>query len=170
MTVESISKLDAATRQLDLAIVLHFRDADPFGVHTLAGAAHLILSDLTRRSNNAPLIPHKSEDVLAGGCIKARNFLKHADKDPVAVLTFDTDFSGFLIYDAIGMCLRLASKLTTPQGVFLAWLSTKYPTVNLLGDIAKETIDKLRELFPELVSRNTHKKVFLTCLEAQTSP
>jgi len=48
MTIESASKLDAATRQLHMAIRLYFQDADPLAIHTLAGAAHGILADLAR--------------------------------------------------------------------------------------------------------------------------
>jgi hypothetical protein len=44
MAIQLISKLEAATRQLNMAIVSYFQDADPLSVHTLAGAAHRLLS------------------------------------------------------------------------------------------------------------------------------
>ena len=41
-----ISKLDAAKRHLETAIRLYFNYGDPIAIHTLACAAHGILSDL----------------------------------------------------------------------------------------------------------------------------
>ena len=44
----SISKLDAACRQLDCAIELWFADGDPVSIHTLACASHQIIHDIKK--------------------------------------------------------------------------------------------------------------------------
>jgi hypothetical protein len=45
-SVRQVGKIDAANRQLDFAIDLFFSEGDPVCVHTLAGAASILLSDL----------------------------------------------------------------------------------------------------------------------------
>ena len=96
MTVQSISKLDAATRQLDMAIRLYFEDADLLGILTLAGAAHGILRDLVNRSGLAgkPL-PASSVLRLEKEVANAKNFLKHVNRDPHNILTFNTCSESF---------------------------------------------------------------------------
>lgn len=51
-----ISKLDAAKRQLETAIRLYFNSADPVSIHTLACAAHSIISDLNKKYKGKPMI------------------------------------------------------------------------------------------------------------------
>ena len=87
----TISKMDAARRQLDCAIQLRLRGEDSLGVHTLAYAAFGILRDLVRDR------AHQMEDVLAvllnqsskmgRDFSSVPNFLKHADRDPEGMLT-----------------------------------------------------------------------------------
>jgi hypothetical protein len=133
MTVQSISKLDAATRQLDMALRLYFEDADLLGILTLAGASHGILRDLVNRSDLAgkPL-PGPSVRKLEKEVANAKNFLKHADRDPHNILTFNTEWPDFLIYDAIGLQLRLASRLNDTTMFFLMWVTAKYPFISVL--------------------------------------
>lgn len=167
MATESITKLDAARRQLDLAILLHFRDDDPLGVHTLAGAAHRILGDLLRLTGQEPHIGHKQADVkrashpeLVRRINEARNFAKHADSDHDQVLTFNPDWTGYLIYDAIWMFIILSKTLRPGHGMFLVWIAIKYPDLRHLDGVdgIKEDLDNLKKAFPEL---NAHKEVFL---------
>ena len=56
----AISKLESATRQIRMAIKLVFEGADPVPVHTLVGAASIILSDLVEKK-----VPEKSWDRFA---------------------------------------------------------------------------------------------------------
>ena len=44
-----VSKLDAARRQLDCAIELWFAGKDEVSIHTLAAAAHQIISDINKK-------------------------------------------------------------------------------------------------------------------------
>jgi hypothetical protein len=84
-----VTKLDAARRQLRLAIRLTFEAGDPCCIHTLAAAAGEVLANLV-----AANAPGKSWDDLARKAtgltgkqyfdIKhaVANFLKHAKSDP----------------------------------------------------------------------------------------
>ena len=44
-----LNKIDAARRQLKVAIRLLFDDEDPVAVHTLVGAASVIITDLVEK-------------------------------------------------------------------------------------------------------------------------
>lgn len=88
-----LTKLEAATRQLRMAIRLLFDGADPVPVHTLIGASSIILSDLVEKN-----VPEKSWDRFAQQANnisatdyfrvmrEAQNFLKHAKDDPEQAL------------------------------------------------------------------------------------
>jgi hypothetical protein len=52
----TVSKLDAAHRQLRTAIRLWFMDGDPIAIHTLACAAHDIIHTLFKRKGLKGLI------------------------------------------------------------------------------------------------------------------
>lgn len=86
---DHITKIGGARRQLDTAIDLYFENADSLAVHTLAFASFKVLFDV---------YPHHQGDGFAAqldGLISKEgwrsmsgvaNFLKHADRDPGAVL------------------------------------------------------------------------------------
>lgn len=76
-----ISKVDAADRQLRVAIRLFFERKDLLAVHTLAAAAQGILTDLTR-PKDIKIIFDRLDPDLRRAFRAAQNFLKHADKDP----------------------------------------------------------------------------------------
>jgi hypothetical protein len=169
MTIQSVSKLDAATRQLQMAIVLYFQDADALGVHTLAGAAHAILRDLLVRRDGPSSVRARDERVqpdhhafVTRMVNKARNFLKHANRDPNRILRFCPDWTDFLLYEAIRMYITLACKLEHASIIFLIWLSSKYPDVLLLDKFLGDDIAKLRSIFPML--GNAKKRTFLEAL------
>jgi hypothetical protein len=175
MTIQTVSKLEAAKRQLDLAILLYFQDADQLSVHTLAGAAHGLLYNLlvARKGGESNVRPKERavNPFLAEMIINAINFLKHADRDPDKVLTFNSDWTDFLVFDAIHMHakLDLPDLPTAFQNksnlIFLLWLSLKYPNVPLLDQFA-DTIGQgtllaeLKRIFPEYGGAIDKKKAF----------
>jgi len=90
------TKADAATRQLDEAIILLLGGRDPLAVRTLAAAAYGILAALaefklpggswrTKVVEDSGLPKNDAYAVLNS----AQNFLKHADRDSTAELSFD---------------------------------------------------------------------------------
>ena len=42
-----ITKIEAARRQIDAAIELYFHEGDELATHTLVGAAHILITDLS---------------------------------------------------------------------------------------------------------------------------
>jgi hypothetical protein len=91
MLVESltITKIEAARRQLRTAIELWFADGDVVSIHTLATAAHQVIHDLNRRRQGPEMLfdtviikdEYRKDFInMAKG---PTNFFKHADKDPL---------------------------------------------------------------------------------------
>ncbi len=108
----TIDKTEAARRQLETAIDLYFDDADSLSVHTLAFASLKVLFDL---------YPHRNQDGFAAqldGILQKEgwkamsgvaNFLKHADRDPDALLAQHHPQQGMSI---IGLATLLYRRIT----------------------------------------------------------
>lgn len=85
----TIDKAEAARRQLETAIDLYFDDADSLSVHTLAFASLKVLFDLYPHRNQDGFAAQLDEIVKKEGwkaMSGVANFLKHADRDPDALL------------------------------------------------------------------------------------
>ena len=121
---KTITKLEAAQRQLDCAIRRWLDEDDLCSVQTLAWAAFTILRDLGRKANPPIYELPSSSDFER----KAANFLKHADKDPDAVmLEIDHMIPELVFYDAIRRYHILSgSKLTKEMEVAETILSLKF--------------------------------------------
>ena len=107
MTIEEISKLDAACRQLDTAIELWFRESDPVSIHTLACSAHQIIHDTIRHRGgqaflHSPYIRREFRKRAEGYFRRSYSFLKHADRDPETSIEFDTSApEGFILASVV---------------------------------------------------------------------
>ena len=127
----SISKLEAAQRQLDCAIRLYFAGDDLLAVHSLSRAAFRILFDV---------YPKKSVDGFAndlaglieelgwGEFNRIGNFLKHADSDPDQVIDEEYEAETQMgIGFAIILHHRLAKSFTPEMRAFDVWMKTTHP-------------------------------------------
>lgn len=130
---QTVSKLDAAERQLGEAARLFFERRDMIAVHTLVGAAHTVLRDIGRNSNVksiikdlAPIKPEKREE-FQGLINAAQNFFKHADRDTDETFDFYYDGTKFYMLDAIEMLFKLRHSLPKELFIFRTWLYLNYP-------------------------------------------
>ncbi len=150
----SCTKFEAATRQLDEAIVLLFADRDPLCTRTLAAAAHGILSDLVEikrpgeswRSNliEASGLPKKDAlNVLNS----AQNYLKHADRDPYDGLSFEEEENDHVIFFATLECGELGGPLSFLMQAFQVWYLASHPE---WLDQESEVIKKAASAFESL--------------------
>ena len=105
MTNGGISKLAAAQRQLDCAIRLLQEGEDPLAVHTLAYAACCILRDLFGESQTRQVL---DAFELSLEIYRVPNFLKHANRDPRAILS---EHSYEHTYITIALAIRLWKEL-----------------------------------------------------------
>lgn len=148
-----ISKLDAARRQIDVAIRLLFEGGDPVAVHTLVGASSVIISDLVDMHH-----PNKSWDKFAQEANKItaseyfqvmrkpQNFLKHARDDADATLDFDPKDTESVAFWAV-MNLSNFGELSMEASVLQLWyLACHAPTL----DPNVEPYDRALEIFGDL--------------------
>ncbi len=131
--IVTASKSEAAVRQLDVAIELLFADRDPLAARTLAAAAFGVLSDLVEagtpgRSWREKLIADSGLPRLQALEVirAASNFLKHADRDPDANLSFEEEENDHLIFFATIECGELGASLSYPMQAFQIWYLACY--------------------------------------------
>lgn len=151
------TKLDAAIRQLDVAIALLFNDSDPLAIRTLSAAAHGIIADIAdSRERGASW---RSKIIEDSGLSKkeafrilneAQNFLKHASSDPEGTLSFPEEENDHLIFIATIESGALDVALSQRMQAFQVWYLAVYPekigrekqivknAVKLLPSIEKE--------------------------------
>ena len=121
-----LTKLDAAERQLGIAIDLFFSGADLVSAWTLAAAAYNILRDLKEQAGQRDMMfKHQLYDQMKISINPIENFLKHADKDPNAVLIFQPhgQIEGLLV-DAGTAFLALAGRETPHMVLARMWFLT----------------------------------------------
>ena len=122
-----ISKLEAAQRQLHVAIRLLFDGGDPVAVHKLVGAALVIITDLVEKHH-----PDVSWDKFAQEANKItakeyfnvmrepQNFLKHARDDADATFSFNPKDTESVAFWAV-MNLTNFGPLSIEGSVFQFW-------------------------------------------------
>jgi hypothetical protein len=127
-----ISKLDAAKRQLETAIRLYFNYGDPVAIHTLACAAHEILSDLNKKYSGKPMVvsDFMIKDEYKKHFMKMirepQNFFKHANKDPENTIDFNPDVSHFFIFDAISKYQEITEEIVPFFVIFRGWFGAQH--------------------------------------------
>ncbi|MFA5821014.1 MAG: hypothetical protein WC873_02850, partial [Candidatus Gracilibacteria bacterium] len=128
-----ISKLDAAKRQLEIAIRLFLNNEDPISIHTLSAASHTILRDLCRKQGKESTLkdvmikrtkPEKKDEVVKM-FNEAENFFKHANKDPDQLLKFHPEETEWFLWDVGKMYIELTKDYPPIVKVFLVWFHSK---------------------------------------------
>lgn len=134
-SVITISKLDAASRQLQTAISLWFTSDDPVSVHALAFAAYEVLHTISKKRNsyrrdllfNSDLIKDEYRADFNKAVKKHAYFFKHADRDPEGVIDFNPKINEWLIIFGITARL-LCGEIRSPEvSAFLWWISIQRP-------------------------------------------
>lgn len=135
---QRISKLVAAESQYLTAIYLFFNDESPVSAYTLVRAAHEIfdricaLKGLNRSlvaQASSQLRPEKQRDFWLK-INEARNFFKHADKDPNpdGEIEWSSELVALYILDALFMYQRLKEDSLPDEALcFFVWYRTKHP-------------------------------------------
>lgn len=129
-----ISKLDAARRQLETAILLYFNEADPVSIHTLAAAAHEILRNLGAMTSSPMLLersmeqlPPELRDAIQKGMRIPQNFFKHADRDADELLDFAPGLTELALLDAIVKYMELTGEQTLLLRAYEKWFEIQKP-------------------------------------------
>lgn len=146
--VETLNKIDVATRQLNTAITMWFERADPIPTHTLACAAYQIIHDVNS-SRGGPELLYDSicfKDEFRGQAIRHLrrdyDFFRHADREPEATIDFDESHTeGFLLYGCYGLeALGVAPDVI--RSAMVIYFSVRHPEL-LSGAGRERFIDSL---------------------------
>jgi hypothetical protein len=131
-----LSKLDAARRQLETAIILYFNDADPVPIHALTAGAYDVIRDINVHRGGAPVYikdgllqsvkPERQEEVRVK-INEAQNFFKHANRDPDKVIKFRPGSTRFLLLEACQKYHELTSELPPLMDLFCRWMMLEVP-------------------------------------------
>jgi hypothetical protein len=138
---ESITKLQAAERQLRVAIRLFFKRRDLVAVHTLAAAAQELLRDLGRPRGikstikDNDLIRPEYKKVVLDILNEPQNFFKHADRDPNRQLKFYYEATPFFLLDAALLYIQITDKQVPEVLGIIGWSIVKFPNILVEGPI-----------------------------------
>lgn len=140
-----ISKIDAARRQLDCAIELWFLEKDEVSAHALAGAAYQVIHDICMAKGagellyDSAVVKDEYRKEFNDQINAARNFIKHADRDPdpdsvIELIPFGTFV--FMLFAVSG--LRKLRQPTSPHmALFWTWLLLHHAEYFSAGLIAE---------------------------------
>ena len=150
MAYEMVSKLEAAERQLRVAIRLFFERRDLVAVHTLAAASQEVLRDLGRPHGfksifkDSEFVRPEYREELAKRLNEAQNFFKHADRDRDEELKFYHETTKFYLFDGSFLYNQVTGRQLPEIAVFQMWFVAKYPDL-LKGHPLKEVITRVAQ-------------------------
>lgn len=151
----ALTKRDVARRQLATAIHLLFERADSISAYSLASNAWEVIDVLCNTAKVASISNQTREHLPQGKNLKHdyinhpyRNFFKHADRDPDAVLPkFEERNLDSTIFLAVEDYIRLYKKSPIEFQVFQLWYLGTNP-----DKLALEQLDRvmhgINQMFP----------------------
>lgn len=163
-----ISKLDAAVRQLEVAIKMFFSYGDPVAIHTLAAAAHGVIADLGEKQNlkgilrDMSIVRAERRDEVKVMLRKPQNFFKHSDRDgqEKEIIEFIPSLTEFFLYDTCMLYVQIANENRTILQLYNVWFFLNHP--GLLVDVQKEA--KMIEIARSLQLNVQDRGAFLSIL------
>lgn len=141
---ETLTKLQAAERQLRVAIRLFFERRDLVSVHTLAAAAQDVLRGLGRRRGigsifkDSVLIRPGYREKMADLFNEAQNFFKHGHHDPNRQLKFYYKITKFYLLDAAFLYNQLTGRTLPEIAVLSAWFVSNFPDILEEGPLKEQ--------------------------------
>jgi hypothetical protein len=124
------TKQDAAKTQLETAIALWFNYGDPLSIHTLVSAANSLYHGMGSKVGKPTIIEtwKKSLSNKDRAMVnEARNFAKHANKDPKAKLRLITEYAELLILDSLVCHAKMFHNKTPLMSCFFARFTFENP-------------------------------------------
>jgi hypothetical protein len=131
----TISKLDAARRQLATAITLWFTGGDPVCIHALAYAAYEIMHVISKKRHpsrrdllfDSAMIPDEVRKDYNIAFKRHANFFKHSDRDADATIPFIPALSESFIVFAIAAFELCEEPLSDEFVIFREWARIQKP-------------------------------------------
>jgi hypothetical protein len=124
-----IDKVTAARKLFNDATLLFYERRSAISIHHLAHAAHEVLCAITGDShmfNSAALTPEGLKEFKRG-FNASKNFIKHADKDPHAMLTLKPEINIFILFDCAWIIILHIDKSCAYSQTIIMWCAFVYP-------------------------------------------
>lgn len=144
-----ISKLDAAKRQLETAITLFMNDGDAVSIHALTMASYEVLETLGKNKGISSFTAETINNIkpeyqkeIGDKFFEAKNFFKHATRDPEKILEFKPVLNEFFLLFSCDLYRLLTKNVCLLFFLYRVWFFTKRP--NLLGNKLLES--KIRKI------------------------
>jgi hypothetical protein len=170
-----LTKIDVAEAHLITAVRAHFRGDHPASVYLLAASAREILTTIGERTGTRTMLAEAAEltgkplKELAEFANRFAGFLKHADRDPTAVLKgFSTRDTDIVLYVACRDFHRVAKGQPVELQVFVAWyLATAFERVSAAPLHMRPFVRRCIKLFPRIrrVGRAGQQRIGLEQME-----
>lgn len=145
----TVTKVDAAERQLQAAIRLFFEEREPISVHTLASAASQLTADLMKAKvlqsivRSAAMVREERRREVLQTMAAPENFFKHADRDPEASLEFNPESTEFFIFASLAELEAVSGRRPREGEIYKMWFLLKHPGMLLENEHTKFSRDAL---------------------------
>ncbi|MDR3478602.1 MAG: hypothetical protein P4M14_11295 [Gammaproteobacteria bacterium] len=129
MKLLKIDKVTAARNLFNESTLLFYEKRSAISIHHLAHAAHEVLRAITGDNHifdSAHLTPEGLKQFKRIFNI-SKNFVKHADKDPNAILTFNPQTNIYLLFDCAWIIILNIDKACVYSQTVIAWCAFVYP-------------------------------------------
>jgi hypothetical protein len=134
MATITLTKIDAAQRQLASAIRLTFMGEDPVAIHGLVASAHRIIRDICAQRGDVESYLQFTDWIKPGREGEfwrvhnaSANFLKHAEKDAGQTHDLDVESADFMIMMATKWFKDLGNAISPEMSVFVNWWALCHP-------------------------------------------
>jgi len=157
---ETVSKLDAARRQLATAIELWFHDKDQVSIHALSFAAYEIIHSVSGKKGrmqslifDSPIVKKEYRSQYSVFMKRTACFFKHGEHDPDGTIEFRPVLSEFFIMFSIVGLEAIGILLNEYESTFMWWFLFNRPNMltqkgrdKLFDSVPVNAIAELREL------------------------
>ena len=131
----TVTKLDAARRQLDTAIELSFTDGDPISIHVLAYSSYEIVHRLFRRAGfkddlvfDTALLPEDHRGTWNKMIKEAPNFFKHCNRGEAnETISFFPGYADLFMITSLHALKRIGCKLNRMEMALTLWALIHLP-------------------------------------------
>jgi len=173
--VYSITKLEAAKRQIETAVTLWFNEGDAVSTHTLISAAHRVVHDVAESKGlpGAFLVDSKRLEewgydakTYKKAIRSAETFFKHAANDPEGTHEFSDIITATIFASTIDCYKRLKGNMTPLMRFFRFWFdlaNTPLDSVGLSEQVGAPTVHliKVAQTVPRFTFFDLFSNIFL---------
>ena len=161
----TITRLDAARRQIETATDLFFAEGDPVSIHTLAAAAHEIVRALCQKAGKPPLlkdamletIKPEYRNYIGKLFNQPRNFFKHAGTMQIESIEYVLGADDWLLYDAGAGYQLLTDDLRPKMLAFRAWFLANHHEL-LATDEMRKPFEQAAKMIGHLAKPEFYKQ------------